>query len=189
MSFEERRKTTTMLMRNIILTFLGILLTSCVPNIPSNVQILMITSDDIPSGWASSGFNFSNKCGGKEYTVGFDYDNSDDVLHPRIGHHIIVYSNNESAIEGYYECRDLYLRDFMFIPNEKIFSPSSQYDLLEYKCNDSVKINESHVLDCLVLQQHNNYVSIVDIRMGEPLSYKTLNSTLEAIDRKLNDTP
>ena len=161
------------------------LITSCIPSIPPDVQSLMVTSNNIPTGWVNTGENFDEKWGGTVYIVGFDYGK--DVLSSGITHGVIEYTDKQSAIAGYEEYKKAIYRDFWFTPTEIEFTPSESNDLYTYKCVDSVKVNDTYVFDCLALQQHDNYVSAVQMRMGNPLTLEALSSILETIDHNFNN--
>jgi hypothetical protein len=172
-------------MKIIVSVFIVLILMGCVPTIPSNIQVLMINSNDVPPGWTSSGFNVFNDWGGKGYIVGYEY--GEDIINPGIGHQIIVYSDVVGATNGFEEYKNFYFTNIWKEPSETDFSPTNPKDFFEYKCVNS-KLNGRPQTDCLALQQHNNYLSIVDVRMGEPfVNFETLNSILKIIDRKLNN--
>jgi hypothetical protein len=159
------------------------LLDACAPSIPSYVRDLMITTNDVPSGWAHQGENITDEWGGTKYTIGFGYGN--DVTDPAIGHQLIVYSDKPSAIKGYEEYKNWIFTEIWVKPNEASFKPSNPGDIFEYRC-DSLIINGEPLMDCLILQQHGSYVSAIDVRLGVPLTFDSLNSILKSIDEKMN---
>lgn len=158
---------------------------SCAPSPNPSISHMILSSNEAPSGWIRFGEAESIEWGGESYSVSFAY--GDNLHSPQIGHSIILYSSESEAIDGYSEYKNWIFTDIWKTPSESDFTPINLHDQFEYKCKE-VRINGMKRMDCLILQQHNNLVSVLDIRMGEPLTFDEVNSILKSIDQNLNES-
>jgi hypothetical protein len=159
-----------------------VLLQGCKPEFPPSIKTKMLEPKDFPKGWLVFRETSGLEWGGKSYNIGFDYGTK--LEDPGIGHGLIVYPDGKSAVSGFEEYKSIFTQIWKE-PIEADFTPMMPEDLIEYKCVKSLT-NGKLVQDCLVIQQHGNFISAIDATIGEPITFDVLNSILKSIDEKLN---
>jgi hypothetical protein len=166
-----------------VLVLFGLLLAGCATHVPDEMRAVMLGQEDIPSSWIIFNESTGEEWGGDMYNIGFAYGNESTAA--AIEQQLIVYADADAAVKGFGEYKDYIYTDKWSTPAEADFSPMTSSDLYEFKCADQ---ELDHVLlkNCLVLQQHDNYVSAVGASVSGPLTFEALNAALKSIDKKMN---
>lgn len=161
----------------------GLVLAGCTSNVPADMRLMMMDQEDIPSEWIIFNESTGEEWGGEVYNIGFAYGN--ESTSAAIEQQLIVYSDATAAVKGFGEYTGYMYTAGWSTPVEANFAPMTAGDLYEFKCADQ-ELDHTVLKNCLVLQQHDNYVSAVGASVSGPLTFEALNSALKAIDAKLN---
>lgn len=166
-----------------ILVLLGVVLAGCANNVPPELRMKMMDTEDVPSEWIIFNESTGEDWGGQLYTIAFAYGNESES--PAFEQQLIVYSDESAAIAGYDEFANYFFVEEWKDNPEITFSPSTTTDKFAAKCTDR-EIDHVMTNICFALQQHGNYVSALGVHMGGPINFEVLNSVLASIDAKLS---
>ena len=147
---------------------------------------LLMTSEDLPTGWGRAGGEAPEVPGAVSRLVSFAGSTDPRQEYVLVKHQLTVYSSDDGATNAYPEWEGTWFPTQTWQrPAEAAFAPVDSTDQFRFACIN-VKINDSPVMTCTYLQQHHNLISLVLVNIdGKTITLQQFEQALKRVDERL----
>ena len=144
---------------------------------------ILMTAQDLPSGWQMTSFNFEEVPNAKSRSVDYHVSFEPNKLYFHVLHQLVVYPNENEAVKAYSEWESKYFptNDWRS-PFVNDFNPKGLFRL---ECLNQ-NINGQPFIVCRYIQKYKNLISLVLANLdGAYLNLEQLINALKILDIRM----